>query len=99
MPQKKFRSSNICGIATGGQGHIQNTNFLYLVLSQQNNKSPQFQIPDALWRYKKLLHLFKRSLENIKKMGMRKELETVNTDDWHQLFNKTQQLVHVSFIL
>ena len=71
--------------------------FFNLVLSQQSNKSPKFQIPDALWRYKKLLHLFNRSLENIKKMGMQKELEMVN--DWHQLFEETRQLVHVSFIL
>ena len=34
----------------------------------------------------------------MKKMGMHRKLETVNTD-WHQLLNSTKQLIQVSFIL
>ena len=98
MPQKILRRGNFCSITIGGQKSIQNTTFFNLVLSQQNNNSPQFQIQDALWRYSELLSLFNRSLINMgKKMGMHENFETVNTD-WHQLLNKTKQLVQVSLI-
>ena len=95
--KKKLGLATFAVLQREARGTFRTRTFFNLVLSQQNNKSPQFQIPDALWRYQKLLHLFNRSLENIKKMGMQKELEMVN--DWHQLFEETRQLVHVSFIL
>ena len=79
------------------RGAFRTRTFLNLVLSQQNNKSPQFQIHEALWRYSELLSLFNRSLINMKKMEMHQKLETVNTD-WHQLLDKTKQLLQVSFI-
>ena len=71
--------------------------FFNFAFWQKHNLSPHFQIPDALWRYEKLLHLFLSSLKPITEETMyRGQLTLTVKDDWVQLWNRTRQLFKVS---
>ena len=67
MPGKKLGLGTFAVLQWEAGGTFRTGTFFNLVLSQQNNKSPQFQIPDALWGYKKFCAYSIEVWETLKK--------------------------------
>ena len=74
-----------------------------LQLFKRGNLSFSFKNPQALWRYKNLLHQFNESLKNVEDMRIYKQFVKTRTlvkvviRDWHLLWQEVIKYIKVFF--